>query len=145
MTYTLGTAAKATGLSKSSIHRAIKSGAISAARCDDGSYKIEPAELHRVYAPVPLEPFPEPSMIQEATPSVAMERLDGTRELAIANARLEAELNGLRDIVRLHREQVDDLRTERDRLLGQVEASQRLLTHVTEKDRTRRSWWRWSA
>lgn len=49
MRYTLGTAAKATGKAKSTILRAIKSGIISAAKAHDGSYEIEPSELHRVF------------------------------------------------------------------------------------------------
>ena len=52
MTYTLGQAAKATGKSKPTIQRAIKNGRISAVRNDDGSYEIDPAELHRVFEPL---------------------------------------------------------------------------------------------
>jgi hypothetical protein len=52
MSYTLGTAARATGLSKSTIHRAIKAGRVSAGRSDTGDYAIDPAELHRVFPPV---------------------------------------------------------------------------------------------
>lgn len=50
--YTLGQAAKAVGKSKTTLHRAIKSGKISAARLEDGSYSIDPSELHRVFPPV---------------------------------------------------------------------------------------------
>jgi hypothetical protein len=50
--YSLAQAAKATGKSKPTIMRAIKAGKVSAMRRDDGSYQIDPAELHRVY-PVP--------------------------------------------------------------------------------------------
>ena len=49
MRYTLGTAAKATGKAKSTILRAVQSGAISATKAHDGSYEIEPSELHRVF------------------------------------------------------------------------------------------------
>jgi excisionase family DNA binding protein len=52
MTYTLGQAAKATGKSKPTIQRAIKNGKISAIRNEDGSYEIDPAELHRVFEPL---------------------------------------------------------------------------------------------
>ena len=52
MTYTLGTAAKATGKSKPTIQRAIKSGKISAKKNENGSYAIDPSELHRVFPPV---------------------------------------------------------------------------------------------
>lgn len=47
--YTLGTASIATGKAKSTILRAIKSGNISAAKKQNGSYEIDPAELHRVF------------------------------------------------------------------------------------------------
>lgn len=50
--YTIGTAATATGKAKSTISRDIKSGKISATLNPDGSYSIDPAELHRVYPPV---------------------------------------------------------------------------------------------
>lgn len=52
MSYTLGEAAKAVGKSKTTLHRAIKSGKISASRADDGSYVIEPSELHRLFPSV---------------------------------------------------------------------------------------------
>ena len=47
--YTLGEAARATGKSKPAVSKAIKSGRLSASRADDGSYRIDPAELERVY------------------------------------------------------------------------------------------------
>ena len=52
MSYTIGQAAKATGKSKPTISRAIKSNTISATKNDDGSFTIDPAELHRVFPPV---------------------------------------------------------------------------------------------
>src|SRR3546814_2819833 len=56
MAYTLGEAAKTTGISKASISRAINSGRISAIKKDDGSFSIEPVELHRVYHPKSAAP-----------------------------------------------------------------------------------------
>lgn len=47
--YTLGEAARASGKSKSTIAKAVKGGRVSAMRALDGSYQIDPAELHRVY------------------------------------------------------------------------------------------------
>jgi excisionase family DNA binding protein len=49
--YTLGQAAKATGKTKSTIQRAVKSGKISA-YFDGHAYAIDPAELHRVFLPL---------------------------------------------------------------------------------------------
>ena len=48
MAYTLTAAATATGLSRSTIFRAIKSGRISGARIE-GNFWIEPVELHRAF------------------------------------------------------------------------------------------------
>ena len=45
--YTLGTAAKEAGVSKSAIYRAVKGGRLSASRTDTGDYSIEPSELCR--------------------------------------------------------------------------------------------------
>jgi excisionase family DNA binding protein len=42
-------AAQQAGTSKSTILRAVKAGRLSATRDDDGGYRIDPAELHRVY------------------------------------------------------------------------------------------------
>ena len=130
----MGTAAKAAGISKATVHRAIKDGRISATRLDDGSYSIEPCELHRIFPPVSAEPpatvatgVAEQPVRRSETPAEPPETVDA--ELAIANARLEAEIAGLRELLRVHRDQVDDLRGERDRLLGQVETAHRLLTH----------------
>ena len=57
MKHTLGTAAKAVGKSKATISKAIKSGKISAHKLPNGSYEIEPVELHRVYPPTPSQPI----------------------------------------------------------------------------------------
>src|SRR4051794_8877316 len=53
MPYNLSEAGAAVGRSKSSILRAIRKGALSAARNDTtGEWAIEPAELFRAYPPV---------------------------------------------------------------------------------------------
>jgi len=67
MKHTLGTAAKATGVSKSTIYRAVKSGKLSASRNADEEYEIDPAELHRVYEPV-SERVRNDDMKRNATP-----------------------------------------------------------------------------
>jgi hypothetical protein len=50
MGYSLAEAATASGKSKMTIQRAIKSGKLSASRRDDESYDIDPSELHGVIA-----------------------------------------------------------------------------------------------
>ena len=94
MAYTLGEAAKATGISKASISRAIASGRISATKKDDGSFSIEPVELHRVYPPKSAVPVAE-------TADGSIRNIDAdTRNGSDSNvlqARLDAALEQLRD------------------------------------------------
>jgi hypothetical protein len=62
MSYTLGQAAKAVGKTKPTILRAIKGGKISAVKDEaSGEWRIEPAELHRVYQPASIEVTPKPA------------------------------------------------------------------------------------
>ena len=90
MTYTLGTAAKATGKSKSTIQRAIKSGRISASREGNGSYSIEPSELHRIYPATVAEqaiwndtqPQAEPAAILKIKVELLEEQLSREREVS---------------------------------------------------------------
>jgi hypothetical protein len=51
MVYTLGEAARATGKSKATISKSIKSGRVSARKDETGTFHIDPSELHRVYPP----------------------------------------------------------------------------------------------
>jgi excisionase family DNA binding protein len=66
MKHSLTSAATATGISKSTIYRAIKSGKMSAI-FEDGVYKIDPAELHRVFSPVSVERAMKDDMTQSET------------------------------------------------------------------------------
>lgn len=108
MAYTLGEAAKATGISKASISRAINSGRISAAKRDDGSFSIEPVELHRVYPP-------KSSATGSETPSETTRNAEGdarnTSDSNVLQARLDAALEQLRD----RDGTIDDLRHRLDR------------------------------
>ncbi len=94
MAYTLGEAAKATGVSKASLSRAIGNGRISAAKNDDGSFSIEPVELHRVYPPkstVTVSEAPDETIRNPfANPQ-------NTNDANVLQARLEAALEQLRD------------------------------------------------
>jgi hypothetical protein len=51
MSYSLQQAADAAGVNKSTVLRAIKAGKVSATRDEHKQWVIDPAELHRVYAP----------------------------------------------------------------------------------------------
>ena len=125
MRYTLGTAAKATGKAKSTILRAIKSGVISASRSHDGSYQIEPSELHRVFPPnraqQELSNDTEPHEEHSATLRLRLEILEGER----------------------HREReqmqatIDDLRTRLDR------SEERITALLSGPKSKKASWWPW--
>jgi hypothetical protein len=94
MAYTLGEAAKATGISKASISRAINSGRISAVKNESGAFSIEPVELHRVYPA-------KSSATVSATPSETARNTEGnignTSNFNVLQARLDAALEQLRD------------------------------------------------
>lgn len=118
MEYTLNGAAKATGKGKSTIHRAIKSGKLSARRTEDGAYLIDAAELARAF---PVEP-PGPSPWDNAARNDTPPEQPGT-EVAVLQVRvemLEIQLGRERDTV-------DDLRRRLDR------AEERVVALTAEK------------
>lgn len=149
---TLGNAAKQLGISKPTLSKAISKGQLSAAKREDGSFAIDPSELMRWWEGVRHRFHPQPvSDLQAATLSdsngnssngATGNPVSGNGsdiEVRVQMARLEAELAGIKDLLRVHREQIDDLRGERDKLLSQVDSAHRLLTH---RGGEKRSWWR---
>lgn len=73
MKYTAGQAAKAAGVSKATITRALHNGKISGLKDDNGAWGIDPAELHRVFPPVAHE-LPATQLVkQPATPENSSE------------------------------------------------------------------------
>ena len=131
MRYTLGQAAKATGLSKMTILRALKSGRISGQKDETGSYAIDPAELHRVFPAVSEgDGHVPPNMGRSETPSTDV-------ELQVGYARLEAENTALKAML-------EDMRTERDRWHAQAERL--ALAPPPAPQQTTppsRGWWPW--
>jgi hypothetical protein len=135
MSYTLGQAAKATGKSKPTIQRAIKSGSISASKAADGSYEIDPAELHRVFQPVNDTGNAEQALKQSVPPNNAMVL---QREVELLRERL-ADKDGVIDDLR---QRLNAEGEERRRTQAQLTA---LLTDQREQQEPepqRRSWWR---
>src|SRR3954471_24166789 len=84
MSYSLSQAAKATGRSKATIHRAIQSHKISAERDEAGAWRIDPSELHRVFPPVSTEPVQNDALRQSKT-------ADGTAEMQRRITELQQE------------------------------------------------------
>ena len=133
MSYTLGDAAKATGKSKTTLHRAIKSGRISALKAEDGSYSIDPAELHRVFPAVtagtPLGLLPKNDE----------ERLSNT--LSALRIQLEMHEKERERERALLQETIADLREDRDKWRQQATS---LLTDLRSEPPDpilRRRWW----
>ena len=124
MRYTLGTAAKATGKAKSTILRAIKSGTISATKAHDGSYEIDPSELHRVFPP-------NGAQQTSSTDTQPIEERDATLRLRLEI--LEAERQRERDQMQAT---IDDLRARLDR-------SEDRITALLAAPHQAQHWWPW--
>lgn len=101
MRYTLGQAAKATGKSKTTMMRAVKSGKISGNRLEDGRYAIDPAELHRVYP-----------MVESATGALPPQSNDTHPQASPPD--IQAEVTILRALLDREKEAVTELKEERD-------------------------------
>jgi hypothetical protein len=129
MAYTLGEATKATGLSKTSLHRAIKSGRISAIKTENGSYEIDPAELHRVF-PIAAN--------RNSSSNHDLEQ-DGTSKISTETGVLRRELELLREERERERgqlsEQIDDLKRRLDQAEQERRDKDRQLTALLTDQR----------
>jgi hypothetical protein len=110
MNISLNEASRATGIPKSSLHRAIKNGHLSASRNDRREWQIEPSELQR-YA-------------ESISRSFQMEQQDGTRNTP-GTAVLSEKIASLESQLRKEEETVKDLRVR----LDLSESERRELTH----------------
>lgn len=84
-------AAKATGLTRPGLLKAIQSGRISATKNDQGNWQIDPSELFRVYTPVTHISYQAESLNNEH--QLIAKELELTRRLL---AQTEAERDHLR-------------------------------------------------
>jgi len=149
MRYTLGQAAKATGMSKAALSRALKNGRISAEKQEGGSYMIDPAELHRVYPPVAEKQAIERANDNGGATGTTASNGHLNAEIRELAARLEAATVRLADKEAV----IDDLREDRDRWRSQAEKllltdqRQTIITPPPEKQPAvaKRSWWRFGA
>lgn len=123
MRYTLGTAAKATGKSKTTIQRAISKGLISAEKGRGGGYSIDPAELHRVFPPLPSDTVSSDHKLDDTRPH------DET-------PKLRAKIEALESMLIREREALDEVRADRDAWKQQA-------TALLAAPQKRRRWWPW--
>lgn len=121
--YTLGQASKATGKGKTTIQRAVSKGVISAEKTENGEYRIDPSELHRVFPPKHSE-------------TVSDTAISDTKGPYGDPAELAARVKGLEDMLVREREALNDLRADRDAWKQQARAL------LSGPSKTRR-WWPW--
>jgi excisionase family DNA binding protein len=141
-TLSLGQAAKIAGVGKTTLTRAIKGGRLSAERLPDGSYRIDPAELARAYElslETPATGSATSDVVHRATPARDRDETPVTPNATARLAALEAEIAGLREMLRRADRQADDLRGERDQWRDQAQTAQRMLS---DQRGERRSWWK---
>jgi hypothetical protein len=135
MSYTLGQAAKAVGMSKTSILRSIRAGRISAGRDEFGQWAIEPCELHRVY----------PALTDDTgTGNGTGERAVAGGDTAVAEANARAALAEARLFD--FKSMLDDTREQRDRWQQQAERLAALAISDQRKQpapEQSQSWRRW--
>lgn len=147
MAYTLGEAAKATSKSKTTIAKSIRTGRVSASKKEDGSYSIDPSELHRVY---PMISTPQGLPLQQDTP--AHSEVD--TELSAKIRELEGILYATQQRLSDRDEQLAHLREDRDREVDHLrkdlerwqQQAQALLTDQRTKatvEPPHRRWWPW--
>lgn len=123
MRYSLGTAAIATGKSKTTIQRAIAKGRISGEKMVGGGYSIDPAELHRVFPMVNTDTVSRDPKLDTTRPH------DETPEM-------RAKIEALEAMLAREREALDEVRADRD-------AWKKQATALLAAPLKRPSWWPW--
>jgi excisionase family DNA binding protein len=121
MSYSLSEAATACGVYKSTILRSIKAGRLTGTKDALGQWRIEPAELHRVYAPAQRNGADSNGARHGAT-------------AALVEAQHRAEL--VEERLTMLTLVLEDLRVQRDK--WQQQAERLALTDA----RAQRPWWR---
>ena len=118
---TLGQAAKECGKGKGTLSKAIKSGKLSVAAKEGNSYKIDPAELFRVY----------PKQITETPETVEYEQKE-TPDDSLETLKLKMELNHVKELLEREEKAHQETKDEKKRLLDTLGNQTRLLEHKQE-------------
>lgn len=113
---TLSEAAAWAGKGRPAILKALQKGTITGRKDEGGQWRIDPAELARVYRPGTGQD--RSSMVPGSTLDITQETAGKDRELAL-----------LREMLAEVRNERDDVRQDRDRWREQAETQTRLLTH----------------
>jgi excisionase family DNA binding protein len=124
----LSEAAAATGVNRSTIYRAFKSGRMTATRTDTGQIEVDPAELFRVFPPVAAQGASFDAPHPHATP-------DATADNTLRSNALEVE-------VKLLREMLGAMREDRDAWREQAAKALAVLPLPAPARAPSRPWWR---
>jgi hypothetical protein len=109
MYFSLGQAAKEAGVAKSTISKALSSGKLSYTEKNSAGYKIDPAELFRV--------FPKTSATNSSDLPPYDRKAGATPiETAIYTATLEIQLTGLKHLIAEKERRIADLESDRSQL-----------------------------
>jgi hypothetical protein len=131
MEFTIGQAAKESGKSKSTIWKYVKNGVLSAQKNTDGSYRIDAAELFRVFPPAAGETFDE-----------RHKETNVHQQLSLENEVLKVQLAA-------HSERIRTLEADKQFLQEQLQRTTLLLTSVQDAHKpqqgtpvpAKRRWW----
>ena len=121
MPLSLKAAAESVGLNKSSLLRAIQKGRLSAVRNESGEWEIDGSELSRVF------------------PSVEQRKVNDAKH----QGPLQAEIDGLKGMAELLRQQLADVRSDRDHWRDQAMTALRQLPIAMPAPPRPRSWLPW--
>ncbi len=113
---TLSEAAAWAGKGRPAILKALQKGTITGRKDESGQWRIDPAELARVYGPGNTQD--RSSVVPSSTPDIAQGMAAKDRELVL-----------LREMLAEVRDERDDVRQDRDRWREQTERQTLLLTH----------------
>ncbi len=117
---TLSEAAKWAGVTRATIHKALRGGRLSGRKDDAGEWRIDPAELERVYQPGKAVDVSRYSKVSSSDAGELMAAKD--RELAL-----------MREMLAEVRAQRDDAMEQRDKAMELADKHTRLLTHQREQ------------
>lgn len=120
--YTLGTAAKVTGKSKTSILRALKSGRLSYVEKTADGYKIDPAELQRVFTIVTPEAGTQPDTVERTVTAESNTLTPETIRIKELEIRLEMALENAVQIKQTSEQRIKEIQDDRDHWRRQATA-----------------------
>jgi excisionase family DNA binding protein len=121
MSYTLATAASEAKVSKPTVFRWIKSGKLSASKTEDGTYRIDPAELHRYLDSTRETLTPDVTQRYEIRTDAPSDTLPEAIALRYEVEKLKSLLETERQRVEAERQRAEEWKTQADRWALQAE------------------------